>query len=465
MNISTKTNIFTIFFIFFISALSTTAFSEATKTKESVDVIIKNLEYYRPASGGGVAGNFAFESLKMFTKDLAVTLNNKENIFNSALFIRPNFIGVTADNGSFGFGFPLPEEHFIRDIIQANLVESTILMNEDRIDFSADLFKFAQALTNVHLQNFGLFCKKHPNYRKNDFFAILYGCLNESNFNGKTTKNLSEAIITITSTSPVTNEKLEVNGLIDLLNFKSTEIQLGLASTTLKVSDDYVLKTKSLKLKCSKDEIDVDNFNYQHIINNCLNSVSVDGAIIDLFDNRSKNQFMLDLTKLEVTEDKLLANLKSFQRANPDNAVASTLSVVDLTMACFHEFSDSPTDLPPIINNCLKSSKFRIADLIQSSKSVSRYLNMVINKNNFYLTGKIKPIMFWHDFTLGGDIQYSEANNELTIKVEDADLPIPLFGKSLNLAMFFINMAVGSNEGIRVDKKNRTIYIKLGKGE
>ncbi len=464
MNVPVKANIITNFFIILLVASTYIPGSFANaplKIKESLDLSLKSFDYNRPASGAGPAGTFLFGSMKILSSQMAVNVNNKGDVFNSTIFLRPNFIGINADNGSFGLGLPLTEKHFLHNVLAANLVESSVSMNEDRIDFSADFFRFTQANSSVQLKNFGLFCKKHPEYRKNDFLSIMYGCLYESNFNGRRSQELSDAIITATSADP--SGKVELNGLIDLLNFGQEEIQMRLSTTSLNVNDTYFFKAQSLDAKCEKNEVVIADFKFQDVINNCLNSVAVGSASVALVDNKSKTNYRIHLNKLAIKDEEIKAEILEFNRLNTDSMKASPLSLVGVSLSCYHEETDSLPKTSKMISDCLTLSKLHVDDVIQSEKQKTKQLDLTISQNSFNLTGRIKPLMFWNNFGLAGQVEYSETDKLITITVEGADLPIPIFKHSLTLAMFFIKMGVGSNEGITVDKKNRKIYIKLEK--
>ena len=462
------------------------------EVEEKLSVKIKELEYTRPTRGVGIAGKFAFESFIMSTKDMSVNISNKKEIFDSKLFIRPNFVGVKADNGTFGFGFPLVENHAFKNILNAKLIESSILMDSQRIVFNADLFKIEQKGVGIQVKNFGLFCKKHPKYLVNDFFSIMYGCLHESYFNGKRSGELSDAQVTLTSIEK--GSKLELKGLIDKLNFENDKIRAVFDKSSIAIDDDFFVRSDALKMRCAKESIDINNFDIKEITRKCVSDIKIEDSTVVVEDKRSSKGYFIDINEVGVKEENFYLDMKSFQRVS-DKVEKGSITVMGLKMNCFKENSETPFNKVIIINNCLKKASLQVEEVIDAKKKnfifglFNHYKTLLINQfkdpttiskkkkvklkkldlnlenNLFELIGKIKPIMFFHKFEVTGSVNYLEESEQIVLTIKDVDLPIPVFGRSLKLAMFLIDLFIDSESNIEVDKKNKKIYIRLSNGE
>ena len=90
-------------------------------------------------------------------------------------------------------------------------------------------------------------------------------------------------------------------------------------------------------------------------------------------------------------------------------------------------------------------------------------LKLDISDHVSFLKTKIRILFKYWNVEIKAALKYDEEKKVLEVGVLDATLPIPLFKKSIDLAMFIIKLAVRKTKNISV-KKNK-IFIKFVEGE
>jgi len=471
-------------FILVSSLLMGVSASVNAAPSNSIEIDIKEMKYQKPNRGVGFAGDLKFTKVNMFRDGMVLALDNKGEIFNSQIFVRPTFIGFKSPYTSVGFAM---EEGAMADIESASLKDSRVVINDKYFSFAGELFKYKDKTTDLELSGFRYFCSSHEKYEAGSVDGIIAGCLTDSALNAKVEGGLSGAKI-VYNASPETPEDEEIRFQGDIKSVKvlSESITAQLSKVEVKAGD-MTVTTGATNVTCGKDgenlEIDADK-----IQKDCLNNVSLNVPSLIMKDEKEGSTFELDVEKLVIKEERL--NFHSNQTAISDEEGRTGLLGLDVD--CHIGEDTDVFDVQSIVGDCLKSGKIFVGDLVDqenkkkkksrkrkfgrrkaftdifdesSNKNLGnideddasvRNIKITIENNKVWLSAKVKVLFKFFTVRMEADIEHNRAGEELVVKLTKAKLPLGI--KSKKLMLFFIKKFMVS-ETIEVHGKN--IHIKF----
>lgn len=450
----------------------------AGKSNDSIDMDIETLTYNRPKSGIGISGELVFNSLDFYRGGMYLQLNNKNTIFNSNIFIRPGFVGFTGPHTSLGFS--VEEDSPLKTLQKMTMKKSQILINDRFFQLAGAGFTYQDLTTEIKLENFGYYCKGHPNYNSTDAEGIIAGCLLYSKVSPSKEKKKKGEVLNLYYKSTDKTGSTILSGKVKEIEIKSDNIHMNIPKFTLDVGSFEILGQK-LKLNCQKDP-DLTTLNSDPLINNCLEGVSITSPVLKISDKAEDSNFLFDTEHLEIANKKLKFTSNGFKIFDKEGET----EISKLKINCAMKSNDSLFDVHAFINECIDEGDISMRrvyyqEFVQNPALLASYQKMIApealnqdNKNEvkpeetgiknmrlkisdhyFKFTAKVKIWPTYYSIGASGVIERGP-NNEIIIDIRKTKLPMWITSKSIFLYYFKKYMVSKT-----VQVKNDKIYILI----
>ena len=307
------------------------------KSQQTINASILKMTFSPPRDLIGNAGNMIFNKIRIIRSDMMIILENADDVFNSEIFLRKNFLGFKGKYHSFGFF--IEDSSFLENIVESKVENATININDQRLSFTSEYFNFISPDTNLSLSNAGIFCLKDLNI-DDEINSLIFGCLNAANF--------SRAVMDESATIEVSlknNEQMSSNiyiyGILNNLEITESEINLQTGESKL-IVDDMILEASNLDFKCPKNII-TPPFDVRNIVNDCFAGTVLNSGEMDLIFKNSKDSIskfsgnIIDLD-LNVLGNQILLKIKNLNLNFPINKTKASIS--DFKAVCFDKELD-----------------------------------------------------------------------------------------------------------------------------
>ncbi len=459
-------------------AVSTKA---ATAPSNSIEIDIKDMKYKKPNRGVGFAGELKFTKVNMYRDGMVLALDNKGEIFNSQIFVRPTFIGFKSPYTSVGFAM---EEGGLSDIDSGGLKNSRIVINDRYFSFSGEEFTYKDKTTDLLLKGFRYYCSSHDKYEAGSTEGIIAGCLTDSTLNAAKEGGVSGAKIIYNETGENADE-IQFQGDVKQVKVASQRIHASLTKIDLKAGDMKII-AGGAEVNCGKDEENLE-INTDKLLKDCINDVAVKVPKLNMSDEKEGTSFELDVDNLVIKEERLKFNSNMTTLTDEEGRTG----LLNLNVDChMHEEADI-FDVQTIVGECLKSGSINISNIVDQEykkkksrkrsfkrrrdfqdmfdKSMTKKLdaideddasvrNIVINMQNhkIALEARVKVLFKFFTVRMEADIEHNKDAGELVLTMTKAKLPLGI--KSKKLMLFFIKKFMVSET---VQVHNKKIYIKF----
>ncbi len=248
---------------------------------ESVDVVLDSLNFEMPKDGNGAAGELRFRSLDFYSTDLFINLYDDGEVFNSTMYLRPDFFGIRGKNHALGLNLDTTP---LKGLNSLDLLRSSVGFNEKQVSFDSEELAIRHDMIDLNVDNFRFFCKKHPDFPGNDVEAFKYGCLSDSTF-GPLDEASPVGIEATVNDIDKNGSKAHIATKVNSVEFKTQRIFMSVDDTAVEIDKMLKLDVDHMALTCKKNG-DIANFDPNELIFDCIddvafkvNNLSVDSTI------------------------------------------------------------------------------------------------------------------------------------------------------------------------------------------
>lgn len=245
--------------------------SASTSTIESIDVVLDSLNFVMPKGASGSAGDLRFRSLDLYSTELFINLYDDGDVFDSQMYLRPDFFGISGKNHAIGLNF---DTSGFAGIHTVDLNTSSISFNKKQISIDSKEFALAYQEMNVEADNFKFFCKKHPDFPGNDIQALKYGCLSDSSFIPLEEGEPISISATIREIDD-SGSSVKVSTDITSVKFKTKRIFMAADKTEFTLDESIKLNVDHMALTCKKNS-DIEKFDPNKLIYDCIDDVALE---------------------------------------------------------------------------------------------------------------------------------------------------------------------------------------------
>ena len=449
--------------MFLILVFSATAvFADA---KLAVDLDVVKINYLRPINGVGNSGTMIFKTAKLNTSN-GVVLNatNINNIFDSQLFIRPNFLGFTTSFGD--FGVPVPDKSILKTIKTMDLDTSRLVLDENQLNFSGKSFSYTDYNSSTRLFKFRLYCQNAAPTEGNessDSLEIVKGCLNFLTLNVNINDSTDLASLEYEVASKVNpNEKMQFVATIKNFDFRKKQISGNLPtfkSNSISATGVYSISSNDLSFACGKDEA-IETLDTDKLIKGCLNDLSAEPFNASLQDSKQKTSFYLDFKKITVKNKVLSATINNL---SIKAAVSSaTTYLKDVNLKCRKETDSNLLNITNVLRDCLSSSQVTIGEVATSNNSddktdsSNKNISITSSGGSVTILADVKFLGITARVSISGNISLDEKTKKITLAITDSRLPFGV--NSVKLVMYFLKKDFVSKD-IQINNNNITFAL------
>ncbi|MBT3236070.1 MAG: hypothetical protein HN353_08980 [Bdellovibrionales bacterium] len=438
----------------------------------ALDMTISQIDFKRPDSGVGFAGKAAISKLLMFKDDMTMSLDNKENIFDSQIFIRKNFVGFKGRYTNIGFS--LAEGHTLDMIRNGDATDSRVNMNAKRIHISAKHMNIQLNHIHLGLEKFRLYCKKHLDYPDISSESFVAACLNSSTLNAKNEGEISPVRIKFYNQG-TSDEKVVIDTKLDSLEVVDNNISLKGADSKIDIIDNYLIQTGKFKLNCDKKG-EILEFNSAELISKCQSGVDIVTNQLNVENRISGTSFVINPETIQIREAQFTLNAPRLEIVDPKEKTV----LHNLQMSCFKDKETDALELDNVIDECLTSANINIEridtagnnkinelhngsgpslrDLLETagfdtnkgtSKAKVKDLAASVSNSKLKLAARVHFLFKHFKLRVEGDLEYNREQDLLKLVPTKVKLPFGISSKKILL--FFVRKFMVSESVTVVD--------------
>lgn len=432
--------------------------SVMAKTNLSAEVSVEDLQFQKPNQGIGAAGVLIFKSAKVDSGGMTVNLSNVNKIFDSQIFVRPTFLGFTTQFGD--FGLTLEENNALSSVQSMKLQKSNLLLDDNQMNLSGELFKFVNTDTDLQLKNFRLYCQSAVLEALDDGelppLDIISRCLNYLTLNGTSVPDNVYSDLEYKGIDLKTNDKMNVQAKVKTFDIRSNSIAMNLSALKSVSNDSYTINSDNLVMSCAKDS-ELKSFDINKMALDCSNQLKVSPAKVVIADQKAKSNFNLDIKDVSIKDKKANFNLNSGTLSDP----ASTTYITAMALICQKEMETNILELNQVLKDCLSYSRISIAE-VKSTKpsggqaSSVKKIAVSSNSNKMVIQADVNILGFMNRVSLSANATLNETKKQLILNVTDAKLPLGM--TSVKMLMYFLKQTIISKG---VTYENNNIIISL----
>lgn len=428
------------------------------KNNLSADVVIDDLQFQKPDQGIGSAGSLIFKSAKVNSNGMTVNLSNVNKIFDSQIFVRPTFLGFTTQFGE--FGLTLEENNALNSVQSMQLHNSNLLLDDNQMNLSGELFKFVNTDADVQLKNFRLYCQNSVLEALEDGSMppsdIITNCLNYLTLNGASTPTNVYSDLEYKGVDLKTGDKISVQSKVKSFDVRTNSLAMSLLSPKSVSNDSYTINADNLVMSCVKDP-ELTTFDLNKLARDCSNQLKISPLKASIVDKTAKSNFNLDIKDVNV-KDKI-ANFILNSGTLSDST--STTFLTNMILSCRKELDTNVLELNQVIRDCLSYSRISLAE-VKSTKpnggqaSSVKKIVMSSNANKMVIQADVNILGFMNRVSVTANASFNEAKKQLVLTVTETKLPLGM--TSVKMLMYFLKQNIISKG---VNYENNNIIISL----
>jgi hypothetical protein len=259
---------------------------------ESYEMQFNKFTYKRPTRNVGFAGEFVFNKANINTNGVAFNVENKNNIFDAKVFMRPNFLGFTTSIGSFGVTFE--KENPLTIVDQLDVADASLILDDTQLNLSGASLMAIQPTTFIKLDNFRIYCQRAGEGKSelNETESLTDDCFNFLTLNNAFSNGTLGRLHYIDTAN---NAKLEVKGQFKSIDLRPNTLSVDLSQVETIADNEYFIKLSTLNFQCPKDP-SLKEINSKKITDDCLRQIKIAPFRAQVEDKKEKSQFDLNIT-------------------------------------------------------------------------------------------------------------------------------------------------------------------------
>lgn len=433
--------------------------SVMAKNNLSADVVIDDLQFQKPDQGVGSAGSLIFKSAKVNSNGMTVNLSNVNKIFDSQIFVRPTFLGFTTQFGD--FGLTLEESNPLNSVQSMQLHNSNLLLDDNQMNLSGELFKFVNTDADVLLKNFRLYCQNSTLEILEDGSTpspadVITKCLNYLTLNGASTPTNVYSDLEYKGVDLKTGDKMSVQTKVKSFDVRKDSLAMSLLAPKSVSNDSYTINADNLVMSCVKDP-ELQSFDLNKMARDCSNQLRVSPLKASIVDKAAKSNFNLDIKDVNVKDKIANFTLNSGTLSDP----TSTTFLTNMILSCKKELDTNFLELNQVIKDCLSYSRISLAE-VKSTKpdggqaSSVKKIVMSSNASKMVIQADVNILGFMNRVSVSANASFNEAKKQLVLTVTETKLPLGM--TSVKMLMYFLKQNIISKG---VTYENNNIIISL----
>ncbi len=427
---------------------------------ESYEMQFDKFTYKRPTRNVGFAGEFVFKKANINTNGVAFNVENKNNIFDAKVFMRPNFLGFTTSIGSFGVTFEKENPLIIVD--QLDVTEASLILDDTQLNLSGSNLLAVQPTTYVKLDNFRIYCQRAGESKSelNATESLTDDCFNFLTLNNAFSNGALGKLHYIDTAN---NEKLEVKAQFKSIDLRPNTLSVDLSQVETIADNEYFIKLSTLNFQCPKDPT-LKEINSKKITEDCLRQIKIAPFRALVEDKKEKSQFDLNITNFQIQDEVAYVNMPNGKLSDPE----SDTYLKNVIVNCRKSPETDVMDITAILSDCVQFSKLSIGETTSTSQkedadwkgnkpdSTTKNILININNNKLILETDIKMLGLNHRVKIYGLVIVLKNEKALELTVTDTKLP---FGfSSVKLLMYYLKKNFVSKD-IKINKNVIRIYL------
>lgn len=456
-----------------LSILSTISTFSADNNFAQVN--IKDAHYEIPSSeGGSAAGRFNFRDMNINWNGMSVGIRNNNEIFNSRIVKRKNYMGLIGDN--LNIGLQLDSASFLDTIKTLDISESNFMINPLFFSFTGNSFIFKGQDFNMTLKDFNLYCNGSDKVNMTTPAGIFSGCLNSSLINSSSKSTASGA--EVSAETVFKSENVSGFSNITELNIKDDRVSLKSLGNRLSIPG-YFIETGPMTLNCRKDKLTLEQIDTNSIYNDCTNSFEVESKKTIISDKTEGTKFFVDARKLKVADDKLNVFLPSAQIVDEKDST----TLLDVDIKCLKTSESDILDLHLVISDCITAGNISVGAVVSAengkvlfdaydsiigstkhptvhvkkSQASAKNIFVTLKDNIIQIKAVVKAGLLGDvNVTINGRVKHSINDKKIVLTVTSTKMPLGF--RSVNFLMKLIKKHL-VNSFISVNGKNIIITL------
>jgi hypothetical protein len=428
------------------------------KKNLSAEVVIDNLQFKKPDQGVGAAGNLIFKSAKVSNNGVVINLSNVDKVFDSQIFVRPTFLGFTTKFGEFGLTFD--ESNALNSVQAMQLLKSNLILDNNQLNLSGELFQFVNTDTDVQMNNFRLYCQHEVLGSTDDTSSppsdLITSCLNYLTLNGMSTPDNIYSDLEYKGVDLTTGDKILVQTKIKSFDIRKNSVAMNLFKLKSISNNSYTINANNLIMSCAKDP-ELTTFDINKMSLDCSNQLSISPVKASIVDLTAKSNFNLDIKEVAIKDKKANFTLNNGILSDP----SSTTYISNMILTCQKELDTNILELNQVLKECLSYSRISIAE-VKSTKpnggqaSSVKKIAMSSNGNKMVIQADVNILGFMNRVSLSANASFNEAKKQLVLSVTETKLPLGM--TSVKMLMYFLKQNIISKD---VVYENNNIIISL----
>jgi hypothetical protein len=425
-----------------------------------IDMNVEKVVYNKPKNKIGKAGSLVFKSAKIYNDGITMDINNLNNMFNSQLFIRPNFLGFTTQFGNFGYA--IDGNSALKEINQSALDNSQISMDDYQMNFSGENFLIGTDKIKLRMQKYRIYCQGTPasnlvdettEVKASGSFDIVKNCLNFSTINGAYNNTNQVADVDFESFE----SKAQMKFKMKKVELRSKTLKIDFDKANIISNNSYFINTDSLQIECEKEK-DMTDFDFDRIYNSCTNKMKVVTQNVSMIDKAEGTSFNLSLNKFQVANNVAEIGLNSATIS--DSKSRTTLN--NVAGKCKKNRESDLLEIGLVLSDCLSEGQLSIQSIASStivendSSADAKNITITSQGGKLNIQSQIHFLGMDHTISISGNASMNKETKVLSVVVSEAKLPFRL--SSVKILMIFLKKYMVSKD---IQINDRTISIAL----
>ncbi len=385
-------------------------YADASSNYVSID--IEKLDYKKPDSNRGEAGNLIFPQVRLSWDEMKISLDNNSSFLDANIKVNPRYIKFKTSG--LGFTFPLESESGFFKVNGATLENSSFILNQDFFNFSGEKFSVTNGTSKLILDKFNVYCNGEDDMTSGK--GLIKGCLTDLILNGLNEGDLAGATIDYYD-STANGENIFLSSRLKSFELKSSKFKLDLNQAHLEVLN-YNIDIGTADISCEKEsklyELDVDRLK-----NACVDKTEIHAPHIKIKDKETGSGFDISLEQLKTEKNSIEAVLPSVE-INGEEGKTTKLSSIKID--CFKKENYEFYDLHKIISGCVENGQIDIDGIstvgAKTEQQFAKKLNVTFENNLVILDMKIKlPLIPQFKFNVEAYVRHDQDNKTLTFDI------------------------------------------------
>lgn len=426
---------------------------------ESYEMQFDKFTYKRPTRNLGFAGEFVFKKANINTNGVAFNVENKNNIFDAKVFMRPNFLGFTTSIGSFGVTFE--KENPLTIVDQLDVTNASLILDDTQLNLSGLSLTAVQPTTYVKLDNFRIYCQRLQGANSEETESSLTNdCFNFLTLNNAFSNGSLGNIHYIDTAE---EEKLELKAQFKSIDLRPNTLSVDLNQVETISGNDYFIKLSTLNFQCPKDPT-LKEIDPKKITEDCLRQIKIAPFRAQIEDKKEKSKFDLNITNFQIKDEIAYINIPNGKLSDPE----SDTFLKDVLVNCRKSPETDVMDITAILSDCVQYSKLSIGETTSTNQkaeadwkgnkpdSTTKNILININNNKLILETDVRMLGLNHRVKIYGLVIVLKNEKALELTVTDTKLPFGL--SSVKLLMYYLKKNFVSKD-IKMNKNVIRIYL------